>query len=142
MEFLEEFIEDNIKAIVITIIVLIVVFSLYFILREKKTYEIIECKTNGGYFERSISYENNKDTCDLIINAGSKPTSVYELKIKKVKISRKNNIDILVENVKVSDETIETFTNPYCKIRFNFPCNDAYVKDNHNRIYSLIDNVN
>lgn len=142
MELLEEFIEDNIKAIVITIIVLIVVFSLYFILREKKTYEIIECKSNGGYFERSIEYKNNNDTCNLTINAGSKPTSVYELKIKRVKISRNNNVVIEVENKKISDETLETFTNPYCKIEFNFPCNDVYVKDNHNRIYNKIDNVN
>ena len=81
MLFLEEFIEDNIKSIVITIIVIFVVFALYFILREKKTYEIIECKTNGGYFERSISYKNDNDKCSLTINAGSKPTSIYKLKI-------------------------------------------------------------
>ncbi len=141
MLFLEEFIEDKIKSIVITIIVIFVVFALYFILREKKTYEIIECKTNGGYFERSISYKNDNDKCSLTINAGSKPTSIYKLKIKKVKINRNNNIAILVENNKISDETLESFTNPYCKIEFNFPCNDIYVKDNHNRIYSLVDDV-
>ena len=65
-----------------------------------------------------------------------------KFKIKRVKISRNNNVTILVENEKISDETKESFTNPYCKIKFNFPCNDVYVKDNHNRIYSKIDNVN
>ena len=142
MDFIEEFIEDNIKVIVITFIIIFVVLALYFILREKKTYEIVECQSNGGYFERSITYKNDKNSCDLIINAGSKPTSTYTLKVKKVKISRKNNIEILVENKKLSDETKESFTNPYCKIKFNFPCNDVYVKDNHDRIYSLLNNVN
>ena len=41
MEYIEEFIEDNIKIIVITFIVLFVVLALYFIFREKKTYEIV-----------------------------------------------------------------------------------------------------
>ena len=55
MDFIEEFIEDNIKVIVITFIIIFVVLALYFILREKKTYEIVECQRNGGYFERSIT---------------------------------------------------------------------------------------
>lgn len=142
MDHIEEFIEDNIKIIVITFIVLFVVLALYFIFREKKTYEIVTCQSDGGYFERSFTNKNTKDSCDLAINAGSKPTSQYMLKIKRVKISRNNNVTILVENEKISDETKESFTNPYCKIKFNFPCNDVYVKDNHNRIYSKIDNVN
>ena len=142
MDYIEEFIEDNIKIIVITFIVLFVVLALYFIFREKKTYEIVTCQSDGGYFERSFTNKNTKDSCDLAINAGSKPTSQYMLKIKRVKISRNNNVTILVENEKISDETKESFTNPYCKIKFNFPCNDIYVKDNHNRIYSKIDNVN
>ena len=142
MDYIEEFIEDNIKIIVITFIVLFVVLALYFIFREKKTYEIVTCQSDGGYFERSLTNKNTNDSCDLAINAGSKPTSQYMLKIKRVKISRNNNVTILVENEKISDETKETFTNPYCKIKFNFPCNDVYVKDNHNRIYSKIDNVN
>ena len=142
MDYIEEFIEDNIKIIVITCIVLFVVLALYFIFREKKTYEIVTCQSDGGYFERSFTNKNTNDSCDLAINAGSKPTSQYMLKIKRVKISRNNNVTILVENEKISDETKESFTNPYCKIKFNFPCNDVYVKDNHNRIYSKIDNVN
>ena len=142
MDYIEEFIEDNIKIIVITFIVLFVVLALYFIFREKKTYEIVTCQSDGGYFERSFTNKNTNDSCDLAINAGSKPTSQYMLKIKRVKISKNNNVTILVENEKISDETKETFTNPYCKIKFNFPCNDVYVKDNHNRIYSKIDNVN
>lgn len=142
MDYIEEFIEDNIKIIVITFIVLFVVLALYFIFREKKTYGIVTCQSDGGYFERSFTNKNTNDSCDLAINAGSKPTSQYMLKIKRVKISRNNNVTILVENEKISDETKESFTNPYCKIKFNFPCNDVYVKDNHNRIYSKIDNVN
>ena len=142
MDYIEEFIEDNIKIIVITFIVLFVVLALYFIFREKKTYEIVTCQSDGGYFERSFTNKNTNDSCDLAINAGSKPTSQYMLKIKRVKISRNNNVTILVENEKISDETKESFTNPYCKIKFNLPCNDVYVKDNHNRIYSKIDNVN
>ena len=142
MDYIEEFIEDNIKIIVITFIVLFVVLALYFIFREKKTYEIVTCQSDGGYFERSFTNKNTNDSCDLAINAGSKPTSQYMLKIKRVKISRNNNVTILVENEKISDETKESFTNHYCKIKFNFPCNDVYVKDNHNRIYSKIDNVN
>lgn len=142
MDYIEEFIEDNIKIIVITFIVLFVGLALYFIFREKKTYEIVTCQSDGGYFERSFTNKNTNDSCDLAINAGSKPTSQYILKIKRVKISRNNNVTILVENEKISDETKESFTNPYCKIKFNFPCNDVYVKDNHNRIYSKIDNVN
>lgn len=142
MDYIEKFIEDNIKIIVITFIVLFVVLALYFIFREKKTYEIVTCQSDGGYFERSFTNKNTNDSCDLAINAGSKPTSQYILKIKRVKISRNNNVTILVENEKISDETKESFTNPYCKIKFNFPCNDVYVKDNHNRIYSKIDNVN
>lgn len=142
MDYIEEFIEDNIKIIVITFIVLFVVLALYFIFREKKTYEIVTCQSDGGYFERSFTNKNTNDSCDLAINAGSKPTSQYILKIKRVKISRNNNVTILVENEKISDETKESFTNPYCKIKFNFPCNDVYAKDNHNRIYSKIDNVN
>lgn len=142
MDYIEEFIEDNIKIIVITFIVLFFVLALYFIFREKKTYEIVTCQSDGGYFERSFTNKNTNDSCDLAINAGSKPTSQYMLKIKRVKISRNNNVTILVENEKISDETKESFTNPYCKIKFNFPCNNVYVKDNHNRIYSKIDNVN
>lgn len=142
MDYIEKFIEDNIKIIVITFIVVFVVLALYFIFREKKTYEIVTCQSDGGYFERSFTNKNTNDSCDLAINAGSKPTSQYMLKIKRVKISRNNNVTILVENEKISDETKESFTNPYCKIKFNFPCNDVYVKDNHNRIYSKIDNVN
>lgn len=142
MDYIEEFIEDNIKIIVITFIVLFVVLALYFIFREKKTYEIVTCQSDGGYFERSFTNKNTNDSCDLAINAGSKPTSQYMLKIKRVKICRNNNVTILVENEKISDETKESFTNPYCKIKFNFPCNNVYVKDNHNRIYSKIDNVN
>ena len=115
MDYIEEFIEDNIKIIVITFIVVFVVLALYFIFREKKTYEIVTCQSDGGYFERSFTNKNTNDSCDLAI---------------------------LVENEKISDETKESFTNPYCKIKFNFPCNDVYVKDNHNRIYSKIDNVN
>lgn len=141
MDYIEEFIEDNIKVIAITFIILFVILALYFIFREKKTYEIVTCQSDGGYFERSITYNNTDDLCDLTINAGSKPTSQYMLKVKRVKISRSNNVTILVENEKISDETKESFTNPYCKIKFNFPCGDVYVKDNHNRIYSKIDNV-
>ena len=117
MDYIEEFIEDNIKIIVITFIVLFVVLALYFIFREKKTYEIVTCQSDGGYFERSFTNKNTNDSCDLAINAGSKPTSQYMLKIKRVKISRNNNVTILVENEKISDETKESFTNPYCKIK-------------------------
>lgn len=50
MDYIEEFIEDNIKIIVITFIVLFVVLALYFIFREKKTYEIVTCQSDGGVF--------------------------------------------------------------------------------------------
>ncbi len=139
---IEDFLEDNIKAVVIAFIIIFVIILLCIIFKNKKTYEIIECKTNGGYYERSITYKNSNDSCELTINAGGKPTGEYQLNINKVKISRNNKINVIVENKKISDETPESFSNPYCIIKFDFECNDVYVKDNYNKIYSLLNNVN
>ena len=81
MDYIEEFIEDNIKIIVITFIVLFVVLALYFIFREKKTYEIVTCQSDGGYFERSFTNKNTNDSCDLAINAGSNLNLIKEIPI-------------------------------------------------------------
>lgn len=54
MDYIEEFIEDNIKIIVITFIVLFVVLALYFIFREKKTYEIVTCQSDGGILKEVL----------------------------------------------------------------------------------------
>ena len=142
MNKIEDFVEDNTKIVVITFIIVFAIVLLCIILKDKKTYEIVECKTNGGFYERSISYKNSEDFCELTINAGGKPTGKYQLSVDKVKISGKIKINIIVENKKISDETPESFSNPYCIIKFNFKCDDVYVKDNYNRIYSLLNNVN
>ena len=63
MDYIEEFIEDNIKIIVITFIVLFAVLALYFIFREKKTYEIYWTEkttktTNVTAYKVTYNYEN------------------------------------------------------------------------------------
>lgn len=135
----EEFLERNIIKILIIIIVIIALIVLYFVLLGKKKYEIVSCETNGGNYQRGYTYENTEDSCTLTINSGSKASFEYKINIQKVSISLNNNINMVIENEKISDETKTAFSNPYCKIVFNFPCNDIYIKDTNNRIYENID---